>query len=108
MSVTATISFLTLDPLYDGEKPFRFKFQPPSGVAETNVILERCEVPVQDIREHRDEIHIEEQGFNLYSSKTSLAYEEFDDHDKVETIYLKEVAEFLKEQCRASRVQISW
>lgn len=107
MSVTATISFLANDPIYKEEKPFRFKYQPPAGVKETNVVLEDCEVLVRDIREHGADVRIEEQGFALYPFKTAMAYEDFEHYERIESVYLKEVAEFLKKELKASRVQVT-
>jgi hypothetical protein len=106
MSVTASMYFLANLPLYEDEKPYRLKYDPPAGLPESNIEMEQHSIFIQDVRKHERDFTLQKDGFALLSLKSAMTYEDFNDDTKIQTIYLKELAGVLRSTLDASRVQI--
>ena len=104
--VQTQVYFLKQDPKYDDEKPYSLRYTPPDGFPRANVLLECHDVMVEDIRPIRDSLSIETNGFAIMNYNTAMCYDDFDDEDKVKTIYLRELSEALRTYLKATRVQI--
>ena len=106
-TVLSYTHFLAREPLYETEKPYTLRFTAPQGLARANIKLERHNITVRDIRNASAQPTLENDGCllldNFYST---LRYEDFDDDDIVKAVYLKEVANRLKQVLNAQHVQI--
>lgn len=98
--------FLKKDPLYDGEKPYSLRFTPPKDFAGANIKLERHKLRVRDVRDEKDELSLAKDGCVIWDFRSQMTYKDFDDDSKVREVYLTEVADALRNQLGAERVQI--
>ncbi|KXS94833.1 hypothetical protein AC578_3668 [Pseudocercospora eumusae] len=111
-TITSRINFLARDPIYEHEKPYNLKFDPPKGQPYTNIKADTRDTCIEDIRGREQNFRMETQGFAVLSLEddgeegTTMAYEDFDDRTKCQDVYCKQVAEGLKRMLGASRVQI--
>lgn len=106
MSVISSMYFLDKIPLYQEEKPYRLKFQPRSDIPDTNIHVKQHQVTFTDARSRLKEYSLESHGFQLIPLQSRMRYSDFQDNEKVENVYLEDVANSLKELMNASRVQI--
>ncbi len=100
--------FLAPLDLYKGEKPYSLRFEPDeTDIPKTNVKLERHDdVYIEDIRGHEQELSLASDGFAIMKIHTSLTYDQFMDEQKITDIYLKEVADAVRDFTSAEYVQI--
>ena len=106
MCVNATLSFLADDDLYLTERPYSLKFEAPVGLRRSNILVEKHQQTIQDVRCLNKSLTLDENGFVLVRLDTEMAYEDFEEEDSVRSIYLVEVAEMLQKLVGASRVQV--
>lgn len=106
-TVTTSMYFLQPQQLYATEKPYSLRFVPPEGFPRSNIALERhSDVEIQDIRPSVDKLSFSEHGFKIMPFHSGMKYEDFDDEDKIVRIYLKEIADALRDELGAQHVQI--
>lgn len=101
------MNFLTRDSLYDEQRPYLLIYEPPAGFPKSNIKLEKHrDMELEDIRGHEDIFSLEAHGFQIMKIKSKLPQEDFDDDDLVKNIYLKEVANHVRDLFGAKNVQI--
>ncbi|KZT05591.1 uncharacterized protein LAESUDRAFT_681098 [Laetiporus sulphureus 93-53] len=91
-------------PAGDDEPPFTYVEKAPEGRPQTNTGLEPHPVVVQDARGRESEFSIDTTGFHFV--KHVSAEKDFDDEERIKTVYYKEVEELLKREVGAKRVYI--
>lgn len=64
------------------------------------------DVVIEDIRGQEQNFSFCNNGFSLINLNGGITYEDFNDTDKIESIYLKNVASKIKSELSAARVQI--
>lgn len=106
MSVTATLSFLANDELYETERPYSLKFEAPEGLRRSNIQVEKHKQVIQNARQSEKSITVKDNGFALVKLDSKMAYEDFENEERVKAVYLVEVAEMLQKLVGASRVQV--
>jgi hypothetical protein len=104
--VSSTVNFLAEDELYNHEKPYVLKFNPPHDLPRTNHKIETRELCIQDIRGYERDFCFPKCGFALTPLNSQLTYDDFDDDEKVRAVHFKEVAQALQKLLGAFRVQI--
>lgn len=85
-----------------GERPRNYTFDPPPGVARSNVVQEAHRMPIHDLRRVGAGASLDLQGFDLL--RHSSAVRDFYDENEVRTIYYPEAERLLAELTGASRV----
>lgn len=89
------------------DKPYELRFSPPKDFPATNITFSSHDnVKVEDIRGREHAFQAQSCGFQLCELRTSLTYEDFANHTKVEQIYLDEAASCLKRVLGAARVLV--
>ncbi|KZT09387.1 uncharacterized protein LAESUDRAFT_647013 [Laetiporus sulphureus 93-53] len=86
------------------EAPFQYVETPPEGKPQNNIGLDPHPVVIQDARGRESEYSIDTTGFQFV--KHVSAEKEFDDDERIKTVYYKEVEELLKREVGAKRVYI--
>lgn len=97
--ITATLKFITWQPLYETEKPFQIFMNIPPDVADqrtTNLVFEDHQVHIRDVRNTTQPASIDERGFIYRRHETSVT--DFTSRDVVEKTYLPEVEQLLKDE----------
>ncbi|CAO1596776.1 hypothetical protein XANCAGTX0491_000607 [Xanthoria calcicola] len=103
----ASIHFLAQSELYHTEKPYALRYTGENEIAQTNIKLEKHDdIPIHDIRGREREFSLEKNGFTISKMSSRMFYWDFSDPERVNTIYLHEVATHLKEMLGARHVQI--
>lgn len=87
-------------------KPYSLRYDPPPGIEKTNTTLVPHIQSLEDVRGHESEYSVSKNGFELMSLEPQLDYADFDNKEKVQKVYYKQVADGLKIALGASRVQI--
>jgi hypothetical protein len=103
--IRTTAHFLAQNDLYETEKPYSLRFPPPEGFPRQSTKLEEHEIDVQDVRKSGP-LSFAVEGCTVLNLQSSMEYDDYDDEEKVKDIYLREVANRLREFFGASKVQI--
>ena len=98
--------FLQRDSLYNEEKPYSLRYTAPDGFPRANIKLDRHNILVEDCRARKHDLSIEKTGCFIWNFETRMSYDDFDDTNKIKSIYLTDVAEGLCGMLGASKVQI--
>lgn len=106
-AVESDIYFLRRSELYDEEKPYSLRFNPVDETfPRANILLDKHATRISDIRGQETELLFEKDGLAIMPFETKMEYEDFDDDGKVREIYLREVADHLRDFLGAAQVQI--
>lgn len=106
-TVITSMYFLQPQQLYATEKPYSLRFVPPEGFARSNIALEKHDdVEIRDVRPNVKTLSYQEHGFQIMPLKTSMSYDDFDDEAKLVNVYLREVANALRDELGAKHVHI--
>ncbi len=98
--VTGTVVYLTKT----AEKPHTYTYDPPEGVARTNIVEDAHTVAVFDMRPVADGLSLDVQGFELVPAPTAVT--DFYDEAQLEATYYKEAEDLVKRATGASRVVV--
>ena len=105
--VCTGLYFLDRDSLYERERVYELDYDPGNGFPTTNMKLTKFDdLNIQDVRGRKDDLSFDAQGFAIMELDTTMSIEDFEDPNKVEEVYLKEVCEKLLRLLGASRVQV--
>ena len=86
------------------EKPQTYTFDPPDGVAKSNIVTEAHTVPIFDMRPVADSLTLDVQGFALVDAPTSVA--DFYDEAQLQSVYYREAEDLVKQATGATRVVV--
>ena len=86
------------------EKPYTYTYDPPAGVARTNIAGEPHTVRIADMRPIADELTLDVQGFALVDAPTTVS--DFYDEAQLAATYYPEAEELVKQATGASRVLV--
>jgi hypothetical protein len=98
--VTGEVVYLAKTP----ERPHVYTYDPPDGVAKTNIIPEAHSVPIFDMRPVADGLSLDVQGFALVDAPTAVT--DFYDEAQLEATYYREAEDLVKQATGASRVVV--
>ena len=98
--VDATLNYLA--PM--AERPRTLTYDPPPGVARSNILPDAHVVPIRDVRPIADELSLDVEGFELIQQKSAVR--DFWNEDEVRAVYYPEVERLLKAVTGASKVFI--
>lgn len=91
MDVVTEIYHLRQDELYSSEKPYTMRYVPKGQMKPTNVVREKHEVIVRDLRGKEDEFSLNRSGFMVKRLGSKMTYEDYDDPAKIRDVYLQEL-----------------
>lgn len=94
-SYQSEVQYLARSPLYETEKPFMVNLQVPEGERQTNHVFEAKTVLVHDGRNKGYSMDV--NGFAFMKLHTKLEPHDFYDASKVETTYVEEIDEFVRQ-----------
>jgi len=103
--IHTTAQFLSQNDLHKTEKPYALRFSPPEGFPRQSTKLEEHKIKVQDVRK-LGPLSFAKEGCTVLNFQSVMKYDDFDDEEKVKRVYLREVANNLKDFFGASKVQI--
>ena len=86
------------------ERPHTYAFDPPAGVARSNIVTEDHTLPIHDLRPVGGDVSLDEEGFALVAAPTSAA--DLDDEDALRRIYYPEAERLIAAATGASRVVV--
>lgn len=104
-TIQSNAHFLRRDALYEVEKPYSLRFTPPHGFPRANIKLDNHHIDIHDVRGSRS-LNFNRDGFEVIDFDSELKYEDFDNDEAVNEIFLLEVANRLKAFLKAQHVQI--
>jgi hypothetical protein len=86
------------------EKPHTYTYDPPEGVAKTNIVGEPHTVPVFDMRPIADGLSLDVQGFALVPAPTAMT--DFYDEAQLRGTFYPEAENLVKQATGATRVVV--
>lgn len=104
LGVSGQVYFLTRSDKYATEKPYTLRYK-PDGFPQTNVERTLHSLFFRSLREG-PQLDYEKCGFKIAMLKSAMAYEDYDDEQKIETVHQKEIATCVKTAMEASSVHI--
>jgi hypothetical protein len=107
MDVFSSLPQVTGEVVYlakTAEKPQSYTYDPPDGVARTNIVNDAHAVPVFDMRPIADGLSLDVQGFALVPAPSAV--DDFYDDKQLEAIYYREAEDLVKQATGASRVVV--
>ena len=99
--VPTTLNYYT--PI-GNEAPFQYVQEPPEGTPNNNLGAEPHDVVVHDVRGKEDTVGLDKTGFQFVEHDS--VEKDFDDEERIQNVYYKEVEELLKKEIGAKRVFI--
>jgi hypothetical protein len=106
MAVTSSVHFFNASLPGHYEKPYQLKFAGPDGFPTTNIATKDYDQKFVDIRGHEADYSVARHGFAIMRLEETMKHTDYDDDSRVQSIYLKQVADGLRAMLGASRVQI--
>jgi hypothetical protein len=97
-TLTSTLHYLGRG----GEKPARYRIEPPPGVPRWNGIDDPREVRIEDARGRESEFTLARNGFALIRAPTAMT--DFYSPDEIKHVYYPEVERLVRDTLGASRV----
>ncbi|GAW18001.1 hypothetical protein ANO14919_074700 [Xylariales sp. No.14919] len=106
-TVSTLILFLQNHQKWEEETPYHVLLEPPAGLEKSNLNLEPVNsIYVQNIRDLDTPPTIEKNGFALINVDPGyLTSNEFDDNNKIATVFLPRAAKAVKAALGARRIQ---
>jgi hypothetical protein len=107
MDVVSTLPQVTGEVVYltkTAEKPYTYTYDPPEGVAKTNIVGESHAASIFDMRPVADSLSLDVQGFALVPSPTAVT--DFYDEAQLKATYYPEAEDLVKRATGASRVVV--
>ncbi|KAL4243313.1 asaB hydroxylase/desaturase family protein [Abortiporus biennis] len=86
------------------EAPYQYVQDPPADKPSNNLGADPHPVTVNDARGRESDFNLDKNGFQFVKNESEL--KEFDNDEKIEKVYYKEVEELLKKEAGAKRVFI--
>jgi len=105
-TISAEVYFHKGDELYDSEKPYLLRYEPRQGAAKTNIKKEKHYILIHDMRGSENMFTHSSCGFAVTGIESTLAYEDFAIADKVQKIFLGEVASSVQDLFGGSHVHV--
>jgi hypothetical protein len=107
MDVVSSLSQVMGEVVYlskTAEKPHTYTYDPPDGVAKTNIVNDPHTVPVFDMRPIAGDLSLDTQGFVLVDAPTQVR--DFYDESQLQATYYPEAEQLVKQATGASRVVV--
>lgn len=107
MDVVSSLSQVMGEVVYlskTAEKPHTYTYDPPEGVAKTNIVNDPHTVPVFDMRPIAPDLSLDTQGFVLVDAPTQVR--DFYDESQLQATYYPEAEQLVKQATGASRVVV--
>lgn len=80
----------------DGAKPHNWVEKPTDGTPQRNFDATVAEVTMDDVRDRESEFWLEKDAFQAFKDvSSSMTYEDWEDDEKVKSVYYPEVEQFL-------------
>ena len=86
------------------ERPHTYTFDPPPGVARSNIVTATHRVPIHDLRPIEADISLDREGFELLGHVSAVR--NLHDEEAVRTIYYPEAERLIADVTGASRVVV--
>jgi len=86
------------------EKPHTYTYDPPEGVAKSNIVNAPHTVPIFDMRPIADSLTLDVQGFALVGAPTAVT--DLYDEAQLRTTYYREAEDLVKQVTGGSRVVV--
>ena len=84
------------------ERPYSYTFDPPDGVARTNLVNEAHRVPIYDARAAAPDATLDREGFAVLHQRSAV--QDFYDEDELRRVYYPETERALAAATGAARV----
>jgi hypothetical protein len=86
------------------DKPHTYTYDPPEGVARSNIVTETHVVPIFDMRPAADSLSLDQQGFVLREAPSAV--KDFYDEAELRDVYYREAEDLVQQATGASRVVV--
>lgn len=105
--VLTDLVYLKRDERHEHEKPYRLQYEPEEGLPRSNFEIERRKsIQIHDMRGKEDVFTMESNGFEILHLDSKMLPEDFDNEERVKTIYYDELRTLLRKHFKARRVEI--
>jgi hypothetical protein len=107
MDAVTPLSQVTGEVVYlakTADKPHVYTYDPPDGVARSNIVNDPRTVPIFDMRPIADGLSLDGQGFVLAAAPTAVT--DFYDEAQLRSVYYPEAEDLVRRATGASRVVV--
>jgi hypothetical protein len=80
LGITSGMNFLENHELYETEKLYIMKYEPPEDFPRPNYRIELKEQFIQGIRGREEDFSMKQNGFAIVPLETKMSYKDFDDN----------------------------
>ena len=88
----------------DSRPPYIYVHDPPAGIMKENLGVETCSVQISDARGHQSKFTLDNSGFQFMRHVS--AEDQFDEEQRIQKAYYREIEELLMRETAAKRVHI--
>jgi hypothetical protein len=99
------VHFLARDKLFEIEKPYSLRFPPDGDLPQSNIKREKFRVVMNDMRKGEPPT-LEQNGFQIMDMESAMHYPDFDDEERIKSLYLPEVEAALLKELGARHVHV--
>lgn len=104
--VGAELQFLARDELYEKVKPYSMCYKPMGDLKQSILIPQKYFVTMKSIR-NANGLAFDHCGFDFLNLESKMSYEDFDDPQKIASIYAPEISAALKDRLSAQHVYVT-
>jgi hypothetical protein len=104
--VEANVHFLARDKLFEIEKPYSLRFPPEGDLPQSNIKREKFRVVMNDMRKKGEAPTLQQNGFQIMHMESDMRYADFDDEERIKSLYLPEVESALLKELGARHVHV--
>lgn len=93
---TGDFRFVRPNSWPDEEKPYCLLYTPTDGLLMANFDFGDVRtVPIRDMRPRKGQLSLDQEGFLVADFKSSLTHDDYFEEDKLKSIFIDELREFL-------------
>jgi hypothetical protein len=104
--VQASLYFIANHPMYHDEKPYILKYTPETTPISNYITQKVDNISIKDLRSIENKFTFERNGFAVLNLDSAMAYEDFQDEQKILGKYFSEVADALLEYTHGVSVHL--
>lgn len=101
----SSLYFLSREDDYQNVKPYTLRYI-PEDIAPTNIVSERREITVHDLRDCRSDLEFERDGFIIHRLRPPISPEVFHSASGIFSIYIRQLSQALQELFKATHVYV--
>ncbi|KAA8895607.1 hypothetical protein FN846DRAFT_328319 [Sphaerosporella brunnea] len=87
----------------DGSSPYNYIGIPPPGMEQSNVGIDPKSITIYDLRGNESKLSLDKEAFSFHTIPSSLTYGDFDNEEKIRSIYYPEIKDIVRKHVSGAK-----